>query len=140
MTQSAAGERVLIVEDEPSTRLGRGEFGVTRDPPPGDEFGELGSFFNAVSQQLSADRRLLAGQKANLQSAVEHLEDGVALFNGPAGCSSATRPCRASFHRMPSAARSRSCSRPATSIGGLSRRRSRRDARTGRSRRGTTSC
>ncbi|HXE79910.1 MAG TPA: histidine kinase dimerization/phospho-acceptor domain-containing protein, partial [Vicinamibacterales bacterium] len=63
------------------TRLGRGEFGVTLDLPPGDEFGELGSFFNAVSQQLSADRLLLAGQKANLQSAVEHLEDGVALFN-----------------------------------------------------------
>jgi signal transduction histidine kinase len=66
------------------TRLGRGEFGVTLDLPPGDEFGELGSFFNTISQQLSADRTLLAGQKANLQSAVEHLEDAVALFN-PSG-------------------------------------------------------
>src|SRR5688572_4739216 len=66
------------------TRLGRGEFGVTLDLPPGDEFGELGSFFNTVSQQLSADRLQLVGQKANLQSAVEHLEDAVALFN-PAG-------------------------------------------------------
>src|SRR5688500_16091186 len=66
------------------TRLGRGEFGVTLDLPPGDEFGELGSFFNTVSQQLSADRTLLAGQKAHLQSAVEHLEDAVALFN-PSG-------------------------------------------------------
>jgi signal transduction histidine kinase len=66
------------------TRLGQGEFGVTLDLPPGDEFGELGSFFNTVSQQLSADRTLLAGQKANLQSAVEHLEDAVALFN-PSG-------------------------------------------------------
>lgn len=63
------------------TRLGRGEFGVTLDLPPGDEFGELGSFFNTVSQQLSADRSALAGQKANLQVAVEHLEDAVALFN-----------------------------------------------------------
>jgi signal transduction histidine kinase len=63
------------------TRLGKGEFGVTLDLPPGDEFGELGDFFNTVSQQLSADRSLLAGQKANLQSAVEHLEDAVALFN-----------------------------------------------------------
>ena len=63
------------------TRLGQGEFGVTLDLPPGDEFGELGHFFNTVSQQLSADRTLLAGQKANLQSAVEHLEDAVALFN-----------------------------------------------------------
>ena len=66
------------------TRLGQGEFGVTLDLPAGDEFGELGDFFNTVSQQLSADRSLLAGQKANLQSAVEHLEDAVALFN-PSG-------------------------------------------------------
>jgi signal transduction histidine kinase len=66
------------------TRLGRGEFGVTLDLPEGDEFGELGSFFNTVSQQLSADRTALAGQKANLQVAVEHLEDAVALIN-PAG-------------------------------------------------------
>ena len=63
------------------TRLGKGEFGVTLDLPPDDEFGELGTFFNTVSQQLSADRTQLAGQKANLQSAVEHLEDAVALFN-----------------------------------------------------------
>jgi len=66
------------------TRLGKGEFGVRLDLPSGDEFGELGDFFNTVSQQLSADRTLLAGQKANLQSAVEHLEDAVALFN-PSG-------------------------------------------------------
>ena len=66
------------------TRLGKGEFGVMLDLPPGDEFGELGSFFNTVSQQLSADRTLLAGQKANLQATVEHLEDAVALFN-PSG-------------------------------------------------------
>jgi signal transduction histidine kinase len=63
------------------TRLGKGEFGVTLDLPPGDEFSELGTFFNNVSQQLSADRSLLAGQKAHLQSAVEHLEDAVALFS-----------------------------------------------------------
>ena len=66
------------------TRLGKGEFGVTLDLDRNDEFGDLGTFFNAVSQQLSADRSLLAGQKANLQSAVEHLEDAVALFN-PSG-------------------------------------------------------
>ena len=66
------------------TRLGRGEFGVTLDLPPGDEFGELGNFFNTVSRQLSADRSQLADQKASLESMVEHLEDAVALFN-PAG-------------------------------------------------------
>jgi signal transduction histidine kinase len=66
------------------TRLGRGEFGVTLDLPPGDEFGELGTFFNTISRQLSADRSQLEDQKANLESLVEHLEDAVALFN-PAG-------------------------------------------------------
>src|SRR6185503_1817960 len=44
------------------TRLGKGEFGATVDLPPGDEFGELGEFFNTVSQQLSADRMALVGQ------------------------------------------------------------------------------
>jgi len=63
------------------TRLGKGEFGVKLDLPQDDEFGELGTFFNAVSQQLSEDRTQLADQKASLQSAVEHLEDAVALFN-----------------------------------------------------------
>ncbi|MBP1634545.1 MAG: zraS 4 [Acidobacteria bacterium] len=63
------------------TRLGRGEFGVRLDLPQQDEFGELGTFFNAVSAQLSADRSQLAGQKANLEAAVEHIEDEVAIFN-----------------------------------------------------------
>lgn len=66
------------------TRLGRGEFGVRLDLPQQDEFGELGSFFNVVSAQLSADRSELAGQRANLRSAVEHMEDEVAVFS-PAG-------------------------------------------------------
>ena len=66
------------------TRLGRGVFGVTLDLPPGDEFSELGTFFNNVSRQLSADRSQLEDQKANIESLVEHLEDAVALFN-PAG-------------------------------------------------------
>ena len=63
------------------TRLGRGEFGVRLDLNQHDEFGELGTFFNAVSEQLSADRTHMAGQVANLESAVEHLEDAVAIVN-----------------------------------------------------------
>lgn len=63
------------------TRLGRGEFDVKLDLPQGDEFGELGSFFNTATARLSADRSQLADQKASLQSAVEHMEDEVALFN-----------------------------------------------------------
>ena len=61
------------------TRLGRGEFGVRLDLNQDDEFGELGTFFNTVSAQLSADRSQMAGQVANLESAVEHLEDAVAI-------------------------------------------------------------
>jgi signal transduction histidine kinase len=45
------------------TRLGKGEFGVTLDLNQNDEFGELGTFFNTVSQQLSADRTLAAEQR-----------------------------------------------------------------------------
>lgn len=66
------------------TRLERGEFGVRLDLDQQDEFGELGTFFNAVSAQLSAERSQMAGQVANLESAVEHLEDAVAIV-GPEG-------------------------------------------------------
>lgn len=61
------------------TRLGRGEFGVKLDLDQNDEFGELGTFFNTVSEQLSADRSQMAGQVANLESAVQLLEDAVAI-------------------------------------------------------------
>ena len=63
------------------TRLGKGEFGVQLNLTQHDEFGELGTFFNAVSEQLSADRTQMAGQVANLESAVERLEDAVAIVN-----------------------------------------------------------
>ena len=63
------------------TRLGKGEFGVQLDMDQEDEFGELGTFFNTVSEQLSADRSQMAGQVANLESAVEQLEDAVAIVN-----------------------------------------------------------
>jgi signal transduction histidine kinase len=66
------------------TRLGRGEVGVRLDLNQQDEFGELGTFFNTMSAQLSADRSHMAGQVANLESAVEHLEDAVAMVS-PAG-------------------------------------------------------
>jgi signal transduction histidine kinase len=63
------------------TRLGRGEFGVRLNLDQDDEFGDLGTFFNTVSAQLSADRSQMAGQVANLESAVEHLEDAVAVVS-----------------------------------------------------------
>ena len=67
------------------TRLGKGEFGVTLDLPPGDEFGELGSFFNTVSRQLSADRTLQAGPEATLQSTIAYSRKLVALGRLTAG-------------------------------------------------------
>jgi signal transduction histidine kinase len=66
------------------SRLGRGEFGVTVDLPQHDEFGELGAFFNTVSAQVSADRNLLAGQKATLESLMERFDEAVGFF-GPDG-------------------------------------------------------
>jgi signal transduction histidine kinase len=63
------------------TRLGRGELGVRLDLNQHDEFGELGTSFNTVSEQLSANRSQMAGQVANLESAVEHLEDAVAIVD-----------------------------------------------------------
>ena len=63
------------------TRLGRGELGVRLDINRQDEFGELGAFFNAVSEQISADRSQMADQVAHLESAVEHLEDAVAIVS-----------------------------------------------------------
>jgi signal transduction histidine kinase len=66
------------------TRLGKGETDVRLDLGEADEFGELGTFFNTVSAQIAADRSHMAGQVANLESAVEHLEDAVAIV-GPDG-------------------------------------------------------
>ena len=62
------------------SRLQRGETGITLDLPQ-DEFGDLGTFFSAVSAKLTADRSELAGQKASLESVVERLEDAIALFD-----------------------------------------------------------
>jgi signal transduction histidine kinase len=65
------------------TRLGKGEFGVTLDLPQDDEFGELGSFFNAVSQQLSADRAAQEDQKS--EQVVAYSRKLVALWRLTAG-------------------------------------------------------
>jgi signal transduction histidine kinase len=65
------------------TRLGKGEFDVKLDLPPGDEFSELGTSFNQLSAELSAVRSQLAigGTAAPLESVVDRLEDAVAMLN-----------------------------------------------------------
>jgi signal transduction histidine kinase len=75
------------------TRLGQGEFGVKVDLPGGDEFGELGQFFNAISARLSADRASSTTDRASssidrmpappieLDTSISRAEDAVALFD-----------------------------------------------------------
>jgi signal transduction histidine kinase len=65
------------------TRLGQGEQDVTLDLP-GDEFKDLGSSFNALSQSVSSIRGQLVEQARRAESVVERLEDAVAVFS-PAG-------------------------------------------------------
>jgi signal transduction histidine kinase len=70
------------------TRLGRGELDVRLDLPE-QEFRDLGSSFDAVSQQLSAMGRgatepgsAVVRQPSNdLESVMDNLEDAVALFS-----------------------------------------------------------
>ena len=71
------------------SRLGRGELDVRLDLPE-QEFKDIGSSFEAVSQQLAAlgksgpqggDGRLRSGEGADYASVMENLEDGVALFS-----------------------------------------------------------
>ena len=50
------------------------------DLPAEGELADLGDSFKAVTDRLAADRTQLAGQRATLESVVEHLEDAVALF------------------------------------------------------------
>lgn len=63
-------------------RLGSGEQGVTLDLPPGEEFRELGSSFDALSAQLTAARGQQASRPATAyETMVSSLEDAVALFD-----------------------------------------------------------
>lgn len=63
-------------------RLGKGERDVRLDLPPGDEFRELGSSFDALSAQLTAARDQQATQTPTAyETMVSSLEDAVALFD-----------------------------------------------------------
>ena len=63
------------------SRLGRGEFDVKLELPPGEEFADLGRSFNSVSAELSAVRSRLQGQPAHFESIVDKLEDAVAVIS-----------------------------------------------------------
>ena len=62
-------------------RLGRGELDVSVDLPKDEALQSVGESFRAISARLAADRTELEGQKATLESIVEHLEDAVAIFD-----------------------------------------------------------
>ena len=70
------------------TRLGRGEFGVRLDLDPRDaELGDIGTVFNAVSDQLSADRASAAALDPAIrqQAAVRYASKLAALGRLSAG-------------------------------------------------------
>jgi signal transduction histidine kinase len=62
-------------------RLRRGEFDVGGEPAREDEIGELASHLQILGQQLQSDRLKMLGEKAQLQQAVDYLEDGVIFVN-----------------------------------------------------------
>jgi signal transduction histidine kinase len=64
------------------TRLGKGEFGVTLDLPQDDEFGDLNTYFNSISQQLM-DRDV--DPKAKLEALQKYSRKLVALGRLTAG-------------------------------------------------------
>ena len=65
------------------TRLGKGEFGVTLDLPQDDEFGDLGTYFNSISQQLMNDRE--GDPKVRLEAMLAYSRKLVALGRLTAG-------------------------------------------------------
>ncbi len=67
------------------SRLGKGESGVRLNLPPGDEFRELGTSFEAVSAQLDAMRGKTSTAHSEIETVVEKLEDAVALVNANGG-------------------------------------------------------
>lgn len=64
-------------------RLGQGEEDVRLDLPD-EDFKDLGTSFNALSQSVSSIRSQLVEQARRAESVVERLEDAVAIV-GPAG-------------------------------------------------------
>ena len=90
------------------TRLGRGEFGVRLNLGEGDEFGELGTFFNEVSEQLSADRSQMAGQSRPCSSSRTRSQSST---RAASSCSRIRRCARS--RRLPSPARASTRCSPA---------------------------
>ena len=62
-------------------RMRQGEFEVSGDLAPGDEFKELASELQLLGQQLQSDRLKMLGERIDLHQVVDQLEDGLVFFN-----------------------------------------------------------
>jgi signal transduction histidine kinase len=78
-------------------KLGRGELDVNVDLLRDESLGDIEDSFRAVTARLAADRTELAGQRATLESVVDHLEDAVALFSPDGHVLFANPAMRAAF-------------------------------------------
>src|SRR5262245_21421431 len=62
-------------------RLRRGEFDVRASDGPADEFGKLAYQLQLLGQQIQSDRHQLRTERAQFQSAVDQIEDGILFVN-----------------------------------------------------------
>jgi signal transduction histidine kinase len=69
---------------EDMERLRRGEFDVGSSAGPTDEFGKLAYQLQLLGKQIQSDRTQLLTERTQIQTAVDHLEDGI-IFCGADG-------------------------------------------------------
>jgi signal transduction histidine kinase/HAMP domain-containing protein len=65
---------------EDMERLRRGEFDVGSSAGPKDEFGKLAYQLQLLGKQIQSDRTQLLTERTQIQTAVDHLEDGIIFF------------------------------------------------------------
>ena len=65
---------------EDMERLRRGEFDVGSSAGPKDEFGKLAYQLQLLGKQIQSDRTRLLAERTQIQTAVDHLEDGIMFF------------------------------------------------------------
>src|SRR6266849_6293797 len=65
---------------EDMERLRRGEFDVGSSAGPKDEFGKLAYQLQLLGKQIQSDRTRLLTERTQIQTAVDHLEDGIIFF------------------------------------------------------------
>lgn len=84
-------------------KLGRGELDVNVDLPPDAELRDLGTSFSQITARLAESRSEVAGQHA-LKSAMDRLEEAVAMFSQDGVLLFSNPSMRESFTEAPAAA------------------------------------